>query len=97
MNSAPPAGFEPAHMAPEATALSPELRGLGVTKASRLELKLESYRWCSKLLVKYQDLVPHESSGAIFVRCLTIVAFKLPNPTNLVPNWSTKCARTDST
>ena len=26
---APPAGFEPAHTAPEADALSPELRGLG--------------------------------------------------------------------
>ena len=41
MNSAPPAGFEPAHMAPEATALSPELRGLGGTKVSRLELEIE--------------------------------------------------------
>ena len=27
----PPAGFEPAHTAPEADALSPELRGLGTT------------------------------------------------------------------
>ena len=27
----PPAGFEPAHTAPEAVALSPELRGLGAT------------------------------------------------------------------
>ena len=27
--SVPPAGFEPAHHAPEACALSPELRGLG--------------------------------------------------------------------
>ena len=27
-NKVPPAGFEPAHMAPEANALSPELRGL---------------------------------------------------------------------
>ena len=28
-NAVPPAGFEPAHPAPEADALSPELRGLG--------------------------------------------------------------------
>ena len=32
---APSAGFEPAHMAPEATALSPELRGLNARTAVR--------------------------------------------------------------
>src|SRR5262249_58826378 len=34
--AAPSAGFEPAHMAPEATALSPELRGLGERGYQRL-------------------------------------------------------------
>ncbi len=31
----PPAGFEPAHTAPEADALSPELRGLGTNHLSK--------------------------------------------------------------
>src|SRR4051794_39849054 len=32
LEKAPPAGFEPAHTAPEAVALSPELRGRGPTQ-----------------------------------------------------------------
>jgi hypothetical protein len=39
----PPAGFEPARMAPEATALSPELRGLGVV--STLSMSASTVSW----------------------------------------------------
>ena len=43
-HTVPPAGFEPAHTAPEADALSPELRGLGTRggyQRSTMPLKSE--------------------------------------------------------